>query len=116
MIVQAPETNTLKRDIQKLASFFDIIKKQVGGVYNFLKDNKNNSKIMLLLALGTSGLAIFFAFQLYSDISLLNGKTSQLNRLSSYDTKILADDVLTQPILKNSDTLKDLLQDNKMTE
>jgi len=71
---------------------------------------------MLLIALTTSGLAIYFALQLYSDINVLNGKSSELNNLSSYDTQILAVNDITQPILKNSDTITDLLQENKTTE
>ncbi len=71
---------------------------------------------MLLVAGITSLLAIYFAVQLYSDITTLNGKTSDLINLSSYDTRTLEADAITQTILKNSDTIKDLLQENKITK
>ncbi|MFA7298469.1 MAG: hypothetical protein WC010_02370 [Candidatus Absconditabacterales bacterium] len=103
-------------DLTKIIYFLDVAKKYMSGFYNFFKDNKNNSKIMLIIALTTSGLAIFFGIQLYNDISLLNGKSSELNNVSSYDTRTLEADPLTQTILKNSDTIKDLLQENTLTE
>lgn len=115
MIAKTPEKKMIDMNLQKITSFLDVTKKQIMTVYNFLKDNKNNSKIMLLVAIITSGLAIFFAWQLYTDISLLNSKASELNNISSYDTKILETNIITQPILKNSETLQDLLQDNQIT-
>ena len=71
---------------------------------------------MLLIALLTSGFAIYFALQLYSDITYLNGKSSELINLSSYDMHTLEADTVTQTIIKNSDTITDLLQENKTTE
>jgi len=106
----------LKIDLKKITSFLDVLQKNIGGLYNFFRDNKNNSKIMLLIALAASGLAIYFAVQLYSDITYINGKSSELNNLSSYDTRTMEADPITQPILKNSDTIIDLLQENKITE
>lgn len=100
--------------IDKFGSFFDIAKKYLGKFYTFFKDNKNNSKIMLLIASTTSLLAIFFAVQLYRDLRLMNEKTSELANISNYDTHILANDLVTQVVLKNSETIKDLLQENKI--
>lgn len=116
MIDQVPQKKVLKIDLQKITSFLDVFQKYMSGFYNFFKDNKNNSKIMLIIALATSGLAIFFGVQLYNDITLLNGKSSQLNNLSNYDTRTLEADPITQNILKNSDTITDLLQENKTIE
>jgi hypothetical protein len=116
MIDQVPEKKALKIDLQKLTSFLDVLKKYLGGLYNFFRDNKNNSKIMLLIALVTSGLAIYFGVQLYINITYLNGKSSELINLSSYDMRALQTDPITQPILKNSDTITDLLQENTTTE
>jgi hypothetical protein len=116
MTEQTPIKKTLTMDLSKITSFLDVVKKYMSGFYNFFKDNKNNSKIMLLIAAATSGLAIFFAIQLYGDISSLNAKSSQLNNLSSYDTRTLEADPITLNIIKNSDTIKDLLQENKTTE
>ena len=116
MIDQVPQKIKLTMDLSKITSFLDVFQKYMSGLYNFFKDNKNNSKIMLLIAVVTSGLAIYFGTQLYSDISSLNGKSSQLNNIVSYDTRNLEADPITQTILKNSDTIKDLLQENKSTE
>jgi hypothetical protein len=115
MLAKKPETK-MNIDLSKITSFLDILKKYLGKLYNFFKDNKNNSKIMLLIAIITSALAIYFGIQLYSDITILNGKSSELNNLSSYDTRTLEADPITQTILKNSDTIKDLLQENKTTQ
>lgn len=103
-------------DLTKITSFLDVFEKYMRGFYNFFKDNKNNSKIMLIIAVSTSALAIYFGIQLYNDISILNGKSSELVNLSSYDTSTLSADLATQTILKNSETIKDVLQENKNTE
>lgn len=110
------EKITMKIDLQKMKSFFDVLKKNFGGLYNFFRDNKNNSKIMLLIALATSGIAIYFGIQLYSNITYLNGKSSDLYKLSSYDIRTLETNDITQPVFKSSDTIKDLLQENKLTQ
>lgn len=116
MIDQTPQKKVLKIDLQKITSFLDVLKKYLTVFYNFFKDNKNNSKIMLIIAITTSALAIFFGIQLYSDITSLNAKSSVLNNLSSYDTRTLEADPITQTIIKNSDTIKDVLQENTATE
>lgn len=103
-------------DLQKMQSLFAVLKKKFVGLYDFFRDNKNNSKIMLLIAMITSGLAIFFAVQLYSDIKTLNNKSDDLYKLSSYDIRTLETNETMQPILKSSDTIKDLLQENKLTQ
>ena len=106
----------LTMDFNQIITFFTTLKISVGKIYNFSTDNKNNSKIMLLIAIITSALAIYFGIQLYNDISLLNAKSSALINISSYDTHILESDPTTQNILKNSDTIKDLLQENRNVE
>jgi hypothetical protein len=116
MIAQLPGKKMMTMDLHKISSFLDIFQTYMSRSYTFFKDNKNNSKIMLLVAGITSLLAIYFAVQLYSDITTLNGKTSDLINLSSYDTRTLEADAITQTILKNSDTIKDLLQENKITK
>ena len=116
MTNQLPEKIKMPMDLTKITSFLDIFEKSMRGFYNFFKDNKNNSKIMLIIAISTSALAIYFGVQLYNDVSILNGKSSELVNLSSYDTSTLSADLATQTILKNSDTIKDLLQENKNTQ
>ena len=116
MIDQMPQQKTMKIDLQKLISFFATLKKYFGWAFAFLKDNKNNSKIMLLMAVLTTGLAAYFGVQLYTDINYLNGKTPELLNLSSYDTRTLQANFITQPIVKNAQTVKDLLDENLTTQ
>jgi hypothetical protein len=116
MIEQTPEKKKLNIDLQKMKSFLDVLKKYFGGVYTFFRDNKNNSKVMLFIALVTFGIAIYFGIQLYNDITYLNGKTPELMNLKSYDMRELQTNALTQPIVKTSDTIKDLIDENMLTE
>lgn len=71
---------------------------------------------MLLMAVLTTGLAAYFGVQLYTDINYLNGKTPELLNLSSYDTRTLQANFITQPIVKNAQTVKDLLDENLTTQ
>jgi len=103
-------------DLGKINSFLDIFQKNMQRGYVFLKDKKNNSTIMLMIAIATSALAIYFGIQLYSDIVVLNGRSSELTNVSTYDTRTLQADPITQNILKNSDTINDLLQENKSVQ
>ncbi len=116
MTAQMPDKKLLNIDLQKLTSFLDAFQKSLGGVFNFFKDNKNNSKIMLLIALATTGLAVYFSIQLYTDITYLNRKTPELLLLKSYDMRDLQANAITQPIIKNAETIKDLLDENMTTE
>lgn len=116
MTEQVKQKPTIKIDLQKMKSFLDVLKKYFGGVYNFFRDNKNNSKMMLFLAIVTFGIAVYFAVQLYGDITYLNSKTPDLAKLKSYDTRNLEADPLTQPIFKTSDTINDLIDENSLTE
>ena len=70
---------------------------------------------MLFIALVTSGLAIYFGLQLYNDITYLNAKSAELNDLSSYDVRTLENTESTKTILKSSDTITDILQENILT-
>ncbi|MEI6672207.1 MAG: hypothetical protein WCL02_02345 [bacterium] len=116
MINQKQENQKMTMDLSTITSFLDMIKKYIHELYNFFKDNKNNSKIMLIIALATSGLALYFGIQLYSDITVLNGKSSELVNIASYDTRILEADATTKTILQNADTIKDLLQENQSVQ
>lgn len=103
-------------DFQKMTSFFKVFRKYLSGAYNFFRDNKNNSKIMLLIALATSFLAIYFGIQLYTVLSSLNGKSAGLSNLSNFDIRSLEANPLTQVVVKNSDTLQDIIQENNLTQ
>ncbi|MEI7558560.1 MAG: hypothetical protein WCJ45_07345 [bacterium] len=99
-------------DRKKIDAFLDVAKRQASGFYGFFKDNRNNSKITLILALSTSALAVFFGLQLYSDITVLNAKSSDLTNLSSYDVHTLQSNPNTKAALKNMETIKDIVQEN----
>ena len=71
---------------------------------------------MLFIAVVTFGVAVYFGIQLYNDISYINGKTPDLVNLKSYDLRELQANALTQPILKTSDTIKDLLDEDTLTQ
>lgn len=71
MIEQKQQKKQVYIDLKKITPFFEEIKKYMVGVYQFFKDNKNNSKMMLFVAILTFGIAIYFGIQLYSDISHL---------------------------------------------
>lgn len=116
MIEQTPQKKALNIDLQKMKSFFDTLKKYFRNIYNFFRDNKNNSKVMLFLAVITFGIAVYFGIQLYSDIRYLNGKTPELMNIKSYDLRELQANALTQPIVKTSDTLKDLVDENVLMQ
>ncbi len=100
-------------DMQKLQGFLDVLKIYGNKIYTFFKDNKNNSTIMLVLAMGTFGLAIYFGVQLYIDIQYLNAKTPELININTYDNQLLQNATSMQDTAKNVDTLYDLLQENK---
>jgi len=101
--------------MQKIKNFLNMFQKYLGKAYDFVRDNKNNSKIMLFVALVTTGLAIYFGLQLYNDIKYLNAKSEELNYLSNYDVRTLENTESTQTIIKNSDTINDILEENIAT-
>ncbi len=110
------KTGKIKIDFKKVASFLDTLTMYFSKIYNFFRDNKNNSKMMLVIAVITSGLALYFAAQLYQEVTYLNEKSSELTKLSNYDLRSMQEDITTQSILKNSDTISDLLQENTTTQ
>lgn len=72
--------------------------------------------MMLTVALITTGIAVYFGIQLFTDIRYLNGKTPELMNLKSYDMRELQANALTQPILKTADTINDLLEEDMLTQ
>jgi hypothetical protein len=83
---------------------------------NFFREDKNNGEVMLVLAVVTTALAIYFGMQLYNDITLLNAKSSQLFSTSTYDIRTLQSDPDIKGILKSTESIKDLLEENKNTQ
>ena len=72
--------------------------------------------MMLTVALITTGIAIYFGVQLFTDIRYLHGKTPELMNLKSYDMRELQTNALTQPVLKTADTINDLLEEDMLTQ
>jgi hypothetical protein len=114
MVEQNIQKKAMKIDLQKMKSFLDVAKKYLGSVYNFFKDNKNNSKVMLFLAIITFGIAVYFGIQLYGDIMYLKNKTPELAAIKSYDIRELQANELTQDIVKTSSSLSDLLEEDTL--
>jgi hypothetical protein len=83
---------------------------------NFFREDKNNGEVMLVVAVVTTALAIYFGMQLYNDITLLNAKSSQLFSTSTYDIRALQSDPDIKGILKSTESIKDLLEENKNTQ
>jgi hypothetical protein len=83
---------------------------------NFFREDKNNGEVMLVVAVVTTALAIYFGMQLYNDITLLNAKSSQLFSTSTYDIRTLQSDPDIKGILKSTESIKDLLEENKNTQ
>jgi len=103
-------------DLEKVKLFLSTAKKHILKIYNFLRDNKNNSKMMLFLAIGTTALAIFFGVQLISDINYLKAKTPELMQLKSYDVRTLQEHHITQTTMRTSTSLQDILEENALVE
>lgn len=98
--------------IEKFKSFFVTTKKIFIKIYRFLKDNKNNSKIMLFIAILTTGIAVYFALQLISDINGLKKQTPELYKLKTYDIHTLQKNELTQPLIRTSDNIQDIIEEH----
>ncbi len=114
MLDNKPQNGKWYIDLKKIAPFVDIAKSSIKKIYSFFADNKNNSKLMLFVALVTFVIAVYFSIQLYKDISELNGQTPQLANVTTYDLRQLEANELTQSIVKTSDTISDLLQENDL--
>lgn len=107
---------SLKERLQQAGSFFAQLKIYISKLYYFFRDNKNNSKMMLFVAIITSLIAIVLAIRLYLNLSELNNQSAELYTLARYDTSILAKNDTTNQIMKASDTLQDLLQENTLLQ
>jgi len=104
------------KNSDKINSFLVVIKKYTRLFLWFFREDKNNGEVMLVVAIVTTALAIYFGMQLYNDIAMLNAKSSQLLNISTYDMRTLQGDQAIQGILKSTETIKDLLEENKNTQ
>jgi hypothetical protein len=97
---------------EKVDAFLNTTKGIMKKIYNFFKDHKNNSKIVLFLAILTTGIAVYFALQLMADIKDLKARTSELLQLKTYDIHGLQENELTQPLIRTSDNIQDLIEEH----
>ncbi len=104
------------KNSDKVNAFLIVIKKYTRWFLNFFREDKNNGEVMLVVAVVTTALAIYFGMQLYNDITLLNAKSSQLFSTSTYDIRALQSDPDIKGILKSTESIKDLLEENKNTQ
>jgi len=100
-------------DKNKIQEYFAVAKKYLLVVYDFFKDNKNNSKVMMIIAAMTFGVALYFARDLYANISYVRGKTQDLVYLKSYDIRPIQTNEFTQPIVKYTETLEDIWEEDE---
>ena len=98
--------------VQQVGSFFASLKIYFSKLYYFFRDNKNNSKMMLFVAIVTSLIAITLAIRLYLNVAELNNQSAELYTLARYDTRILTKNETTNQLLKTSETVQDILQEN----
>ena len=98
--------------VQQVGSFFTPLKIYFSKLYYFFRDNKNNSKMMLFVAIVTSLIAITLAIRLYLNVAELNNQSAELYTLARYDTRILTKNETTNQLLKTSETVQDILQEN----
>lgn len=110
--LQKNKTFDISVYLEKAKLFFDTTKKTMITLYKFFRDNKNNSKIMLVFALLTTGIAIYFAVQLIADINNLKAKTPELVKLKTYDIHALQENKFTQTFVRTSDSIQDLLEEH----
>lgn len=99
-------------DFKKVNLFFAKVKKIFVAIYNFFGNKEFDSKLMSALAFCSVVLALYFWFNLYTEIRNLQTKNSQLINLSTYDTNILQKNNYTKNFWKNWDNILDLTKEN----
>jgi hypothetical protein len=100
--------------LQKIQSFFSTVQGGVNKTKSFFQ-NKKNDEILLLAITGIVLLvAVYFLIQVISNLRSLNQKIPQLINLDSYDTRVLQDNASTQNLVKNINTIPELIQENTL--
>jgi hypothetical protein len=102
--------------MQGLQQFWAAVKPRLIQLYRFFRDKKNDSKLIVVLAVVAFGIAIYFLTLTIGNLSSLKQKIPQLKNLNSYDTTLLQSNLLTKNIVQNADTLSDLISENATTQ
>jgi hypothetical protein len=101
---------------QKITAILNICKRYASEIYIFLRNKKNDSQMMIVLATVMTGLAIYFIITVVNHLSDLKQKIPQLQNLASYDIRVLQSNEMTQSIMGNMNTLNDLIEENTTTQ
>lgn len=99
-----------------MQQFWSTIQPRLAQIVRFFRDKKNDSKLIVVLALVALGLAIYFLISVISNLSDLKQRIPQLRNLNSYDTMLLQSNTLTKNFVQNADTLNDLIEENVSTQ
>jgi hypothetical protein len=99
-----------------LQKFWASLQPKIAQLITFFRDKKNDSKLVIVLAFVSLGLAIYFLVLVISNLSDLKQKIPQLRNLNSYDTTLLQSNALTKNFVQNTDTLDDLVKENLSTQ
>ncbi|MEI7563467.1 MAG: hypothetical protein WCJ39_07690 [bacterium] len=71
---------------------------------------------MLVFAIVSILVAVYFLYQVIGNVSSLNKKTPLLLQLDAYDTRTITNNPLTESTAKNMDTLQDMIDQNVSTQ
>lgn len=112
------QTNTTKspQTLQGLQQFWATIKPRLVQLYTFFRDKKNDSKLIVILAVVAFGIAIYFLTLTIGNLNALKQKIPQLKNINAYDTTLLQSSPLTKNIVQNANTLYDLIDENATTQ
>jgi hypothetical protein len=110
-MMEASKT-TDKMPLQKAQSFFSSVQGGVTKTKSFFQNKKNDNRIVVGLACIAFAVALYFLIQVIGNLRALSQKTAQLINLDAYDTRVLQDNALTKNIVKNINTIPELVQEN----
>jgi hypothetical protein len=107
-----PSQSTDKMPLQKIQSFFSSVQSGVTKTKSFFQNKRNDNRVMISLASIALIVAIYFLIQVIGNLRVLNQRIPQLINLDSYDTRVLQNNPLTTNVVKNINTIPDLIQEN----
>ena len=116
MWAQATTQKKSPSALQSLQQFWATMQPKLAQLVKFFRDKKNDSKLIVVLAIVALGLSIYFLILVVSNLSALKQKIPQLRNLNSYDTTLLQSNALTRNFVQNANTLDDLLTEHMTTK
>lgn len=106
------EVSETKVSLKSIQSFLAFLKDIGKKIQDFFGDKKNDSNVMLMFAIGSIIVSVYFLYQVIGNIWILNKKTPLLLQMDSYDTRTLLSNPLTSNTARNMDTLQDFIDEN----